>query len=79
MRSSQLGWITVAQHDACRGVWYRMPSAEELEVCAGRDGDDVYLRVRKDEVPGATFDALVAVMQAGEWARAINGLPTGRE
>ena len=42
-RCDQPGWEPVVIPDGRRGLWVRL--VESLELCAGREGDDDYLRL----------------------------------
>lgn len=50
--------------DARRGFWVRL-TAGKLEVCAGREGDDVYVSVPVD---GKQLAGLQEAVRALEWA-----------
>lgn len=39
------GWVELAYPDGCRGVWMRVTD-QTVELCAGREGDDVYVEFR---------------------------------
>lgn len=47
MRSSEPGWAQVGPLDPTgrRGLWQRLPDDATLELCAGREGDDSYVRL----------------------------------
>lgn len=68
LRCKEPGWVAVDVPDGRRGLWIRVtPNATEL--CAGREGDDSYLRL----VEGATvtrhmLDQLRDVATTLAWA-----------
>jgi len=76
-------WWIAAQHDPRRGLWYRVVEdgrkVTSLEICAGREGDDDYVKIERGQVPDAVFDGLVACLQSAVWARELNNLPTNSE
>ena len=57
-RSSQPGWEPIATQGR-RGLWMRR-TAEGVELCAGREGDDDHVSVRVGDVvsPGTLRDLL---------------------
>lgn len=65
MRAHEPGWTLVASHDPTgrRGLWMRGDSAEGIDLCAGRDGDDVYVALRPgDVVTGETLSNLYCAL-----------------
>lgn len=76
-RASEPGWELAAMNDPTgrRGIWVRetrdplVPGRVlALEICAGREGDDVYLGLRPGEViDPQTFGELVAAFDLGTW------------
>lgn len=44
MRNQQPGWCEIALPDGRRGLWSRV-SLNQLELCAGHDGDDAYIKL----------------------------------
>lgn len=69
-RAYEGGWTLVAMNDPAgrRGIWYKWAD-DTLEVCAGRGGDDDYVRVAAgDTVTPRLLHCLVGVMQTGAWA-----------
>ena len=67
-------WWIAAKHDARRGLWYR-EAGGALEICAGREGDDVHLMIRREDLPQGVFDELKAALDSARYAREINALP----
>lgn len=63
LRCSGYGWIPLAVPDGRRGVWIRITSVA-IELCAGREGDDEYLRLRLKET--VTIDHLRAAKRIVE-------------
>lgn len=43
-------------------------------VLAGREGDDVYLAIRREDLPQGVFDELKAALDSARYAREINAL-----
>ena len=64
MRCNESGWICVAMHDpqGRRGLWYRESGDEQIELCAGREGDDSYIRIDRGVL--LLDDHTVPVMEA---------------
>lgn len=74
------GWRLAAMNDpsARRGIWYRF-NREELEVRAGREGDDTYAMIRVSEVlDSASLSSLVHAFEIGAWMIEENKLATDR-
>lgn len=67
-------WWIASKHDKRRGLWYREEGGV-LEICAGREGDDVHLTIRREDLPPGVFDKLVGALDSARYAREINGLP----
>jgi hypothetical protein len=46
-RKDEPGYKVIAMHDPSgrRGVWYRANNDGSIELCAGRDGNDAYVRL----------------------------------
>ena len=42
LRCEEPGWVEVTMADSRRGLWIRETDGK-IEVCGGREGDDVYL------------------------------------
>lgn len=84
LRAYSAPWQIAAQHDRRRGLWYRTKvdidhKVLTLEICAGREGDDDYVKIERGQVPDAVLDGLVACLQSAVWARELNNLPTNTE
>lgn len=48
LRCDEPGWVDIGKNDGRRSLWVRFdPEASSLafEVCAGREGDDDYVRI----------------------------------
>ena len=73
MRAYTSEWWIASKHDTRRGLWYREEGGV-LEICAGREGDDVHLMIRREDLPLGVFDALVSALDSARYAREINGL-----
>jgi len=43
MRCNEPGWIELVKPDGRRGVWTRVTD-DAVELCAGREGDDAYVK-----------------------------------
>lgn len=74
-RSSEPGWVRIGRWDDAkrRSLWSRITEppnaasrrdATRVEVCAGREGDDLYFDLKKGD-PG--FEMLLDIATAGEW------------
>lgn len=51
LRYRNTGWLLIAMHDPVgrRGVWARVDRTQGImELCAGREGDDAYLKIPLD-------------------------------
>lgn len=68
-----LCWRIVSLHDARRGIWMRRLDPDTLELCAGREGDDEDVIIRRTDLP-EKFDKLVSVLLVGPFARETNDL-----
>lgn len=71
-RSRQSGWVLAVRDDPSgrRGFWYRETVEDGrhvLELCAGREGDDVYVRLVEGE--SITVEQLREIICAAEHAR----------
>ncbi len=70
-RASQPGWVRIGVTCSAgrRSMWARItPESGEptsLELCAGREGDDAYLLVRRGD---PAFDGLLAVVETAIFA-----------
>lgn len=70
-RYREPGWIELVCPDGRRGVWMRV-TATSIELCAGREGDDVLLhlnlglRVRKRHIAEAG-----AILETLAWAHDV--------
>jgi len=67
-------WQIAAKHDMRRGLWFRLTDTQ-IEICAGREGDDCYLTISKSELAPAKWEELRSALQSASWARLINELP----
>ena len=72
MRAYTSEWWIASKHDTRRGLWYREEGG--VQICAGREGDDVHLMIRREDLPLGVFDALVSALDSARYAREINGL-----
>lgn len=74
-RAYEGDWTLVAMNDPAgrRGIWYRQPDETTLEVCAGREGDDEYLRV----AVGDTVTLSVMLSLLGVMTRCVGGPTCG--
>ena len=70
-RSSEPGWVLIDQPDSRRGVWVR-PCDGGLEVCAGREGDDAYVRLGGTVTP-EQVEGLRAVLMSYAWSWTVAG------
>lgn len=43
-RAEEKGWVPVAVPDQRRGLWVRV-NKDSVEFCAGREGDDEYVKI----------------------------------
>jgi hypothetical protein len=66
MRCTEPGWEQVGELDASgrRGLWMRAGDGF-VEFCAGRDGDDAYVKVTADS---ATSRDLLEVIETARYA-----------
>lgn len=66
IRCNEDGWICVAMHDPSgrRGLWYRL-TAEGIEICAGREGDDDFVKIPFDN---PAFEGVSDCMQSAGYA-----------
>lgn len=70
MRASQPGWQCASMHDPAgrRGIWFRRESPGAVEVCAGREGDDAYVRIAVgDTVSSEQVTAVLGCLAVGAW------------
>lgn len=65
-RCSELGWRRIGRIDAAgkRSLWIR-EEHNSIELCAGRAGDDAYVRITSDDPQGV---ALSDVLTRARWA-----------
>lgn len=45
-------------------------------ICAGREGDDDYVKIEPGIVPDEIFESLYNILATARFAREINSLPT---
>jgi len=74
MRILEEGWVCAALEDPAgrRGIWFRYSaSADRLEVCGGREGDDFYvdLRVDGNSLDHRQLNELVGLLDTARWSR----------
>lgn len=68
MRKDEPGWELIADPDGRRGLWMRQ-TVTHLELCAGRDGDDTYVKIELgQEVTTRTLASLAEVMETLRYA-----------
>lgn len=68
-RCDQPGWVDIGKSDGRRSLWIRMAvDNRSFELCAGREGDDDYLRVDESTV---NFLALVSVFASAIYAAGL--------
>ena len=84
MRAYTEEWQIVAQHDLRRGVWFREErdaggNLLAVEICAGREGDDEFVRIERGDLSPEKFTALHSILECGVYARDLNGLPTSTQ
>jgi hypothetical protein len=48
MRSDEDGWVPIAVPDGRRGLWMKV-TPTTVELCAGREGDDAYVKFEVGE------------------------------
>jgi hypothetical protein len=67
LRIDEPGWMRIGIYDDAqrRSLWLRM-SDEAIELCSGREGDDKYVRIARDN---PSFDDLHDVMCGIRFAR----------
>jgi len=72
-RVDKPSWELVAMADYRRGIWLRQNKDKTvLEVCAGREGDDEYVKLTVGEVLTAQqLSQLEGVFRAFRWATEI--------
>lgn len=65
-RAAEPGWRQIIASDTSgrRSVWFRR-DGEALEICGGREGDDVFVRL--DNVTKAQEDDLRGVFETARW------------
>jgi hypothetical protein len=71
LRCTEPGWIKICCPDGRRGLWMRVSDAS-IELCAGREGDDALLLLRRNTaVSLAEIDAAREVLSTFAYARAV--------
>jgi len=77
MRCDEPGWTLIALADGRRGIWTRDTGSGDkrvIEVCAGREGDDEYVRLAVGEqVTEQHLFQLEGIFSAFSWATEIAG------
>ena len=73
VRCDEPGWVMLAQADERRGLWIRIRK-HSIELCAGREGDDGYVKIDSGEVLchqtiAQTIAQVVELVDMLEWAR----------
>jgi hypothetical protein len=78
-RMNHPGWRLCAMNDKTgrRGIWYRVPPTQDvtpggpitqLEVCAGREGDDCYVELKVGQVlTREDLYQLMDCLRTGAW------------
>lgn len=76
-------WVRIGRicANGRRSLWARLKTHEEpthdrtdaIELCAGREGDDAYVRIERGSIPDAMFEALDNVLGYQFWV--VEGLP----
>lgn len=75
-RAGRPGWLLLAMHDPTgrRGLWYRVTkdvtkdgdNVEAIEMCAGREGDDAYFKLRSQQTVDRTLiEEIASVLDYG--------------
>lgn len=68
MRCEKPGYVQLARPDGRRGVWARA-MGDEINICAGREGDDVFLSLKVGEVVGERHVKLFGeILQTYAWS-----------
>lgn len=80
MRANEPGWVRIGRYCGARrrALWFRVPDGhgviDEFELCAGREGDDDYVKVDRSN---PQFGALLDVLSTAAFAVAPESLPEG--
>ena len=67
-RYTEPGWELMSMHDSVyrRGVWYRQ-NGDAVELCAGREGDDWFVRLEPGKVDASALRHLLDCLSTGRW------------
>lgn len=77
LRCTQAGWkkIGITCSSGRRSLWFKIDIEEDrdpyrsstIELCAGREGDDAYVKISREDFP--LFDELLDVLLTAEYAK----------
>ncbi len=70
MRCNQPGYVRCSKYDSAsrRAIWYRTNDDGSVEVCAGREGDDNYVKLTPGVIiTNEIMESIIGVFQTGEW------------
>ena len=76
LRALEADWVQLADADGRRGLWIRIDRGERpaIEFCAGREGDDEFLRLEVgQELSVRHLDEFSDMVDHVEWARETDG------
>jgi len=83
-RCNEPGWRLAALPDGRRGIWYREVREHDvlvaIELCAGREGDDAFVRLdRFETLDSRALGEIAEIFSRGAWSCELRADEVTRE